>query len=79
MRWRYGQLTVNRSASWRNDLLDPANRQSRERTNAAMAHASVTRDDKRIVVQYQEVSVRGSILYSILPKQMQQALQRVCF
>ncbi len=58
MRWRDGQLTVNRSASWRNDLLEPANRQSRERTNAAMAHANVRSDDKRIVVQYQDFSVQ---------------------
>jgi hypothetical protein len=41
-------LTVSRSVSCRNDLLSPARRQSIDRTNAAMAHANVSKDEKRI-------------------------------
>lgn len=43
-------LTVRRSPFWINDLVEPAKRHSRDRTNAAMAHARVNRDEGRIDV-----------------------------
>ena len=50
-------LTVKRSPSWMKDLLEPANRHSRERTNAAAAHARVNRDENRIGIDVAQIRV----------------------
>ena len=42
-------LTVNKSAFWRKDLLEPANRQRIERTKAVVAQASVKSDESRML------------------------------
>ena len=45
-------LTVNKSVSWRNDLLSPARRQRIERTKAEIAQASVKSEDNRILYNW---------------------------